>query len=71
MKFSQIESSAESTVASSENPDFRKFSIKIGVEIEHLDISSIEMQESAETHKDYTKSLGLFTCLTNEKAGLS
>jgi len=29
------------------------------------------MQESKETHEDYTKSLGLFACFTNEKAGLS
>ena len=71
VKFSQIETSEKSTEASSENPDFKKHTIKISVEVEHLDISSIEMQESEEIHKDYTKSLGLFACFTNEKAGLS
>ena len=29
------------------------------------------MQEKPEVHADYAKSLGLFICFTNEKAGLS
>jgi hypothetical protein len=71
VKVSQLDSFENSTKASSDNPDFLKYSIKIKVEIEHLDITSIEMTEEEAVHKDYTKSLGLFVCFTNEKVNLS
>jgi hypothetical protein len=67
----QEDGSISSTEASSENPDFKRYQIRLKVSIEHLDISAIEMQETAEVHQDYTKSLGLFACFLNEKANLS
>jgi hypothetical protein len=71
VKVSQLESFENSTKASSDNPDFLKFSIKIKLEIEHLDIASIKTQEEEAVYKDYAKSLGLFVCFTNEKVNLS
>lgn len=72
LKISECDSSPDtSTKCSSDNPDFKKHKISLNIDLEHLDITAIEMQETEAVHSDYTKSLGLFICFTNEKVGLS